>query len=71
MVEKEVVGRLKSRLILYNKYDIFKKKILLKREVITVLGTIIMLFIFSCSTEPQQKKKEISKPKVKIDVPCI
>ena len=72
MVEKEAVGRLKNRLKMIDmKYDIFKKKILLKREVISVLGTIIMLFIFSCSTEPQQKKKEVSDPKLKIDVPVF
>ena len=71
MVEKEVVGRLRIRFEMIDlRYGIFNKTSPLKRGARGVFGLLIILFISSCSTEPQQKKTT-KKPKAKIEVPTF
>ena len=66
MVEKEVVGRLRISFEMIDlRYEIFNKTSPLKRGARGVFGLLIILFISSCSTEPQQKKTT-KKPKAKI-----
>ena len=74
MVEKEVVGKSKTTSkMIYMRYEIINKYTPLKRGVRGVFRLLIVLFISSCSTEPQQKTKKITpqKPKVNIEVPIF
>ena len=53
------------------RHKILDKNSLLKRGARGVYGLLVILVISSCSTEPQQKTKPTTKPKVKIEVPTF